>query len=349
MRSLYLVFFAIFSAGASGAEPLETTTAQYREVDATYSAEAVVEAVKQSTVSAQISGRVKEINFDVGDYVKKGQVIVRIDEAETAQALSEAKAVLAQTEADFENARATYQRTRQLFERKFVSQAALDKAQAEYQAAKARVDARRAAVGIAANTRSFAAVIAPYSGVVAARQVELGEMAFPGKPLMTGFDPSRLRVVASIPQYKLGQIKGKPAAVVEFPSLSKFVRAIGVTVQPSADPRSHASRVRLDLPPDLKDVYPGMFARAHFVIGRASKLVIPYSAVLRRSELTAVYVVDTQGRLQLRQIRLGEAPGQGEVEVLTGLTAGEKIALDPVKAGIQSTAVSAQLSAVSNK
>lgn len=316
------------------AEPLAVVTVRYRELDATYATEGVVEAVRQSTVSAQISGRVKEIDFDVGDYVKKGQVIVRIDESDAAQALSEARAVLAQTDANFEHAKANYERTRQLFERKFVSQAALDKAQAEYQAAKAQVEARRAALGVATNTRSYATVVAPYSGVVAARHVELGEMASPGKPLMTGFDPSRLRVVAGVPQYKLEQIKRGSAATVEFPSLSKFVPATGVTVQPSADTRSHVSRVRLDLPPDLKDVYPGMFARAHFVTGRASKLMIPYSAVVLRSEIAAVYVVGPRGGVQLRQVRLGETAGRDEVEVLAGLTAGEKIALDPVRAGI---------------
>lgn len=323
------------------AEPLATITAQSRETALTYAVEGLVEAVRQSTVSAQIPGRIKEVLFDVGDAVKKGQVLVRIDEAEVGQALAESRAVLAQAEAGFANAKASYERTRQLFAKNFVSQAALDKAEAEFKAAQSQMEARRAGAGIAATTRSYATVVAPYSGVVAARHVELGEMVVPGKPLMTGFDPRDLRVTASIPQYQLnpvraGILKQPAVAMIEFPSLNQRVTAKAVSFQPAADARTHVTRVRMELPPGLKDVYPGMFARAHFVTGRGLKLLIPAASVVRRSEVTAVYVVDANGAVQLRQLRLGELSGidGSEVEVLAGLVAGERVALDPVKAGI---------------
>lgn len=337
---LVVTFVGLLTGASATAEPLATMVAQSRETDLTYAAEGLVEAVRQSTVSAQISGRIKEVMFDVGDAVKKGQVLVRIDEAEVGQALAESRAVLAQAEAGLANAKANYERTRQLFAKNFVSQAALDKAEAEFKAARSQMEARRAGAGIATTTRSYATVVAPYSGVVAARHVELGEMVAPGKPLMTGFDPQDLRVTASIPQYKLNQVRDRilkqaAAAIVEFPSLNKQVTATAVSFQPAADARTHATRVRMELPPGIKDVYPGMFARAHFVIGRGFKLLIPAASVVRRSEVTAVYVVATNGAVQLRQLRLGEpSAGGSEIEVLAGLTAGERVALDPVKAGI---------------
>ena len=80
-----------------------------------------------------------------------------------------------------------------------------------------------------------------------------------------------------------------------------------------------------------------MFARAHFAVSRARKLLVPEAAVLRRSELTAVYVVDAKDKVQLRQVRLGEPAGEAQIEVLAGLTPGERVALDPVKAGIYLT------------
>lgn len=320
------------------AEPLATAPADYREVEITYRAEAVVEAVKQSTVSAQIPGRIKEILFDVGDIVKKGQVIVRIDESEVSQGLAEAKALQAQAEAGLANSKSQYERTEQLFARGFVSQAALDKAKAEYQAAQAQANARRAAAGIASTTRGYASVVAPYGGVVLARHVELGETVVPGKPLMTGFDPGTLRVVATVPQHKLKDMQRKGPVAVEFPVLDKSVQAAAMTVQPAADVRTHTTRVRLDLPQNLEGVYPGMFARVRFVVGRGRKLVAPASAVMHRSEVAAVYVVDSaKGSVQLRQVRLGEPVGDGYVEVLAGLNAGERVALDPVKAGILAT------------
>jgi multidrug efflux pump subunit AcrA (membrane-fusion protein) len=155
-----------------------------------------------------------------------------------------------------------------------------------------------------------------------------------GKPLMTGFDPAQMRVVVDVPQYRLADIGVHPQAVIELPSLNRRVPATSVTVLPSADVRTHTTQVRANLPANEAGVYPGMFVRVRFTIGKASKLLIPSSAVVRRSEVVAVYVVDDQGVARLRQVRLGEPAGQDEVEVLAGLNPGEKVALDPIKAGM---------------
>ena len=317
------------------AQPPNIATVEYREVDTTYAAEAVIEAVRQSTVSAQVAGRIVELNYDVGDYVKKGQVIVRIDQAEARQIVAGSEAQVAQARASYENARIALERNRQLAAQKFISQAALDKAEADFRVAEAQLKAAMAGAGQAATTKAYTVVVAPYSGVVAARHVELGEMASPGKPLMTGFDPADMRVIATVPQYKVAEVRTSPRAMVEIPSLNKWIQAKAITVLPAADPRTHATMVRIDLPETTREVYPGMFARAYFTVGRARKLVVPASAVIKRSEVTGVYVVNDQGAAVLRQIRLGEPAGQGYIEVLAGLTAGEKVALEPVKAGIK--------------
>ncbi|MFZ1910068.1 MAG: efflux RND transporter periplasmic adaptor subunit, partial [Burkholderiales bacterium] len=191
-----------------------------------------------------------------------------------------------------------------------------------------------AGAGAAATERSFATIVAPYSGVVSARYVELGEMATPGKPLMTGFDPSTLRVVATVPQAQVAAIQAGAKARVEVPSTGKWIDVRNIVVVPSADPRTHTSRIRLELPEDVRGVYPGVYARAHFVTGSALKLLVPRSAVVHRSEVTGVYVVDDKGDAHLRQIRLGEGSDENDVEVLAGVRPGERVALDPVKAGM---------------
>jgi RND family efflux transporter MFP subunit len=331
-RTLLLLLLAL--PGARAAEPVATATAQYRDVHDVYTADGTVEAVKQSTVAAQISGRIVEVRFDVGDYVKKGEVIVRIDEREVSDAHASARAQLAQAQATLANAQAHYERTRELFTRKFVSQAALDKALADYRAAQAQLEAAAAAVSQAATVKSFATVTAPYSGVVAARHVELGETVTPGKPLMTGFDPNDLRVVADLPQVQVNRIGRDVAVDVEFPALGERIRARSITVAPAADARTHTTRVRVTLPRYVKGAYPGMYARVHFALGRVRKLVVPVSAVVRRTELTGVYVVADDDAIRFRQVRLGETIGGAEAEVLAGLRPGERIALDPVKAAI---------------
>ena len=338
LRVLFLLAFSFTCIALApivqAARQLAVAPVQYREVAQIWSIDGVVEAARESTVSAQISGRVKEINFDVGDAVKKGQVIPRIDEREAAQAVAGSQAQVMQAQAAMQNAKSNYERSRQLFAQKFISQAAMDKAQADYQMALAQAAATEAGAGQSALTQGYTAVTAPYSGVVAARLVEVGEMVTVGKPLMTGFDPAQMRVIVDVPQYRLADIGTRPQAMVELPSLNRQVKPASVSVLPSADARTHSTQVRAYLPAREAGVYPGMFVRVHFTLGKAKKLLIPASAVMRRSEVAAVYVVDGNGAVKLRQVRLGEPAGQNEVEVLAGLNPGEQVALDPVKAGI---------------
>ncbi len=335
MRLLALSILLASCLPAWAALPFATAKVGYQNVDKSYSTEATVEAVRQSTVSAQVSGRITAVNFDVGDAVKAGQVIVRIDPQELSQAVAGSRAQVAQAEAQLANARANHERQVQLFQQKFISQAALDRATAEYRAAQAGAQAAIAGAGQTSAVRAYTTLTAPFSGVVMERHVEVGEMATPGKPLMTGFDPTDLRVVANVPQYMLAEIQKSATASVEIPSLNKWIDAKGITVLPSADTATHTVKVRLDLPQDLgNEVIPGTYARAYFATGKTRKLVIPNAAVLRRSEITGVYVVDDKSRVSLRQVRLGDPTPKGEVEVLAGLNPGDVIALDPVKAGI---------------
>lgn len=341
-RAFFLLVWGVssvfFAPAAQAAERLAVAPVRYREVAQTYSAEGVIEAERQSTVSAQIAGRVKEILFDVGDTVRKGQVILRIDEREAAQALAGSQAQVMQAQAAMQNAKSNYERSRQLFAQKFISQAALDKAQADYQMALAQAAVSEAGAEQSVLAHGYTAVIAPYGGVVAARLVEVGEMVTIGKPLMTGFDPGQMRVIVDVPQYKMAEIGAHPQAMIELPSLNRRVQAASVTVLPTADARTHSTQVRAYLPANEAGAYPGMFVRIHFTVGKASKLLIPAGAVVRRSEVTAVYVVDDSGAVKLRQVRLGEAAGEDEIEVLAGLNAGEQVALDPVKAGMSQQA-----------
>ena len=328
-----LACIILIAPSAWAALPFAVAPVKYQVADTGYSTEATVEAVKQSTIAAQVAGRVSAVNFDAGDYVKAGSVIVRLSAQELSSAVAGSQAQVAQANALLANARANYQRQQQLFQQKFISQAALDRATSEFRAAEASARAARAGVGQTAAVSSYTVITAPYSGVVAARHVEVGETVAPGTPLMTGFDPKDMRVIANIPQYKLAEIKAAPRVAIEIPSRNQWIEATGVTVLPSADAATHTVKVRIDLPTNLEGVIPGMFARAHFSVGSARKLTIPSSAVVRRSEITAVYVVN-KDKVSLRQIRPGTPNGRGQLEVLAGLNPGDVIALEPVKAGI---------------
>lgn len=316
------------------AQALQTVPVEYRDVDSVYSTEAVVEAVRQSTISAQVMGRIVDLRVDAGDRVRAGQVIARIDPREATQAVVSSEASVAQARANLQNARLNLERARQLLASKFVSQAAVDSADAQYKAAEAQVQAAEAAAGQASVSRGYTNIVAPFSGVISTRHVEVGEMASPGKPLFTAFDPSDMRVIAEVPQTQLADIKRLSRAAVEVPSTGQWFKVKAMTVLPAADPRTHSTKVRLDLPDDGRSVYPGVYARANFATGTARKLVLPNAAVLRRSEVSGVYVIDAKGNAQFRQVRLGEGAGEGFREVLAGVAPGEKVTLEPVKAGM---------------
>jgi RND family efflux transporter MFP subunit len=315
-------------------QALAAAPVELREVELTRSAEAVVEAVRQSTVSSQIAGRIVDLRFDVGDRVRKGDVIARIDERAASQAVAASEAQARAAEANLANARAQYDRSRQLFAQKFISQAALDKTEADFKAAQSQVRAMLAGAGQAATERSFATIVAPYGGVVSARHVQLGEMATPGKPIMTGFDPSSLRVTATLASSEIPAIQAGARARVEIPAAGRWIEARSFTIVPSADPRTHSTQIRIDLPEDVQGVYPGIFARAHFVVGKDARLMLPREALVRRGELVGAYVVAEGVRPQLRQLRLGTVADARGIEVLAGVKPGERVALDPVKAGM---------------
>ena len=315
-----LTVTAATSAPTAFAQELPSVAVKPHRVDLSFPAEALVEAVQQTTVGAQIAGRVIEVKADAGQNVKKGEVLMRIDAREAEEAARAANA-------QYANARLNYERTKSLVAQKFMSAAALDKARADYDAA----SASRAA---AAAGESHATIVAPLTGVVARRHAELGDMATPGKPLFTLYEPGGLRVTASIPQYRLNDMRGVKTARVEFPELDKWVDATAVKLLPTADAATHVSQARVSLPP-LPEATPGMFARVHFVVGQAEKLTVPAAAVVRRGEVAAIYVLGADNRPSLRQLRLGDAVGAGEIEVLAGLAAGDKVVTDPVRAAIQ--------------
>jgi multidrug efflux pump subunit AcrA (membrane-fusion protein) len=169
---------------------------------------------------------------------------------------------------------------------------------------------------------------------VTERHVQVGETAQPGQRLMSGLSLEQLRVVVDVPQTLIRQVRAIGKARVEQPG-NGWIDAESLTVFPYADPASNTFRVRLDLKPGTRDMFPGMFVKTAFVTGLREELTIPARAVVQRSEVTGVYVVTPDGRIGLRQIRLGRDNEDGTVSVLAGLSEGERVALDPVEAAVR--------------
>jgi RND family efflux transporter MFP subunit len=291
-----------------------------------------VEAVNQSTVSAQTAGRVANIYFDVNDVVPAGALIVSIRSTEQVSSLTQAQAALQEATAREAEAQTRYERIQDMYQRRVVAKATLDEASAGRDAAVARLIAARAGLEAAREGVSYTEIRAPYGGVVTHKHVQVGESVAPGTPLMTGASLDALRVVVEVPQSVIEQVRlaRKAAVYVD----GRRIESTGFTVFPAAEPQTNTFRARIELPTGLQGLAPGMFVKVGLVVGEAERLLVPRSAVVERSEMRGVYVVAPQGRVSLRQVRLGHVRGD-QIEILAGLAAGERVALDPGAAGLK--------------
>jgi RND family efflux transporter MFP subunit len=331
---------AIPAFAAPAAAPLATAPVQVAASAGATAFDGVVQAVRQSVVSAQVAGEVVELAVKPGDRVQAGQLLVRLDARAASQQAGAADAQVQAARAAQENATSELERQKALFAKNYISQAALERAQAQFKATQAEAAAQLAAAGAARTQTGWYVLRAPYAGLVAEVPVVQGDMAMPGRALVTLYDPAALRISASVPQ--TAAVRLVPGAMVqgELPGLvAAPFAAARWQLLPAVDPATHTQELRIDLPAGLAAA-PGTFARALLpAAGTAAngasadpaRLSVPARAVLRRAELVAVYVVGPDGRPLLRQVRLGRADGD-RVEVLSGVSAGERVALDPAAA-----------------
>lgn len=301
----------------------------------------VVEAVNQATLSAQTGGRVVELPYDVDDYVEAGAVVVRFTDVEQQAASRQAQAALRAAQAAAREAEAEYTRIADIYQRKLVAKAQLDQATARRDSARAALEAAQASVRSAGEQVDYTVIRSPYSGIVTQRHVQVGEAVRAGQPLISGLSLEQLRLAVDVPQSEIGAIREhRQAAVLLDADGARRVAAREVIVFPYADPVTHSFKVRVELPREETGLHPGMTVKVAFVVGERERLLLPLSALVRRSELSAAYVL-ADGRLALRQLRLGHRFGE-RVEVLAGLSAGETVASDPLAAAAALVASRAQ-------
>ena len=314
--------------------------------------EGSLQAVRQSTLSAQASGRIAQLQVKAGDRVRAGQVLALIDDRVTQAGVTQAQAQVAQSDAQLANAQANYGRTKDLFAKGFVSQSALDVAESQFKAAQAGTRAAVAGQTQSQLAQGFTRLTAPYDGWVLSTQAEAGDLAMPGTPVLTVYAPQPMRAVVHVPASRQPLVAKATAIEVRLPD-GRWVAPVARTALPAADPVSQTVEWRLDLAADTSaGLVPGQQVQVRFVAGQAQRLTVPAQAVFRRGEMTAVYVARTAPAAQgaaapvttpapgfvLRAVRLGTASngadGAASYEVLAGLSGNEQVALDPIRAGL---------------
>jgi RND family efflux transporter MFP subunit len=316
--------------------PVPTLVAQAGDAAGVLVLDGSVQAVRQSTLAAQVGGSITSLAVKAGDRVKGGQLIARIDDRDAQAALARAQAGVAEAQAQWRHAELTTRRNRELQGQGFISQAALDVADTQAQAAQANLKQAQAALTQAVLARGFTAVTAPFDALVLATLVEAGDLATPGRPLATVYAPGAMRALVQVPSSRAALAREARQVQVMLPD-GRSVEPTVRTVLPGADPVSQTVEWRLDLPVHaLSGLLPGQAVRVRFAAAgtaASAPIVVPSSALLRRGELTAVYVAQGE-RFVLRAVRAGVDRGPAGVDIHAGLRAGERIAADAVKAGL---------------
>ncbi len=334
-----------------------------------------VEAIRQTRVAAQATGRVVKLLANAGDSVKSGQVLAEVDAQEATLGTTRAQAALAQARAATAQARLALTRNEQLRRDGFISQAALDAARTTLTTSEAAEREAVAAVASARVATGYYRLTAPYNAIVSARQVEIGDLILPGRSLFELYAPDLMRVVVQMPtaqavalgrQLRAGAAaplaKGAGssvsasgstgaaadagtaaapvagAATVRRSAQEPAIAARAVEVLPSANAATGTTEVRIELPPGAAENWrPGEHVQVEIALEARATTTVPAGSVIERGEMQVVYV-ERDGRFVLRPVRTGRLSGTGEslaLEVLAGLQPGERVAVDPVRAGLR--------------
>lgn len=300
---------------------LEST--QTEDWPQTLTANGNVVAWQEAVIGAEIANyRITEVRAQVGDAVKKGQLLARIDPETVASELAEAKATVAELDAGAGEAKANAERAKELKARGFYS----TQLQTQYQTAEstsaARLAAARARLQGAELRMSRTAVVAPDDGVISARSATVGSLTQPGQELFRLIRGGRLEWRAEVPSAELSRVTpGAPARLVG--PAGETVAGKVRSIAPSVDPATRNGLVYVDLPASTA-VRAGMFARGEFELGRSPAQTLPQSAVVLREGFSFVFRLEGENRVAQTKVELGRRQGE-RVEILGGLPAGARV------------------------
>ena len=314
------------------AAPLAPVAAQIVKVEAGQVPQVVdlygtVDAERTAAVSSRVMATVTAVLVQPGDTVRRGQVLVEIDPATARGQEGQAKGALAQAEAALALAERNLERFKALAAKGAASQLELDMATMQYKQAKGAVTQGEGAVEATSSIARESKVVAPFAGRVTAKLVEVGDLAAPGRPLVMVESATGRRLVLAVPETVLAgsALKvGMPVAVRLDSRPGQVMDGRVSEVYPGADPISHAFTVKVAIE---GEVAAGLSGHAAIPVGTREAVAVPRAALQRMGGLDMVVVRDVHGLSQSRAVTVGgELPG-GRVEVLSGLSAGEEVAV----------------------
>ncbi len=290
---------------------VRTQPVESRKFASTEEVVGTVRAKLRATLEAKVSGRISDMPVVLGQQVKAGQLLARLDAAEI-------KARLEQAQAGLEQAEREWKRNSSLLEQKAVTRS-------DYDAANSRYLMAKAAVAEAQAMMAYVEVLAPFDGVVTKKWVDMGDLASPGKPLVEMENPLALQVEADVPEAIGSSIQSQARMAIRVDSLKDELSGTVSEMAPTADPLSRTFRVKLDLP-NTAGLRSGQFARLLVPVGESVSMRVPDSAVLQRGQMELVFAVENQ-RARLHLVKTGRHI-DSQREILSGLDTGDAVVVE---------------------
>lgn len=313
------------AAGGKRDAVLTVTAAQLEPVELarTVTVNGSIFAWQDVIIASEVGGyRVAEVKVDVGDHVKRGQVLVELSTALLEADVATKQAIMKQREAELVNAESALERGKSLSNMNVLSQADLDKLNSDALAKRAAVDSARADLEASSLRLRFTHVTAPDDGVITSRTVTVGQIAQAGGEMLRLLRNNRIEWRGEIPEARITDLRAGQRATIVTADGKSFNGTIRV-VAPTISSNNRTGLVYVDLPPDDR-LRPGMFARGEIELGRAPAFTVPLQSVVSSDGYSYVFVLKNDETVERRRVETG-AVRTDQIEVLDGIAAGEMI------------------------
>jgi RND family efflux transporter MFP subunit len=291
-------------------------------VPITESAVGTIRAVHETSIGSKLLARVMEVDLKAGEKVKKGDVLIRLDDSDLRAKLQQVKAAVSSAEAVRAQAASDERRYAELVQSRTVSRQQYDSAIATLHSADADLLRAKAAVNEVQATLDWATIRSPIDGTVIDKKVDVGDMVTPGQMLVTLYDPKRMQLVASVRESLTHRLQVGQDIGVRVEGLDKQCSGTVSEIVPEAQSASRTFQVKVTGPCPT-GIYSGMFGRILIPLDEENVLVIPRAAVREVGQLNLVEVVENNEPTR-RAIRIGRTFGD-DLEVLSGLREGEEV------------------------
>ncbi len=308
---------------SKGLETVAVTTLQTTEQ---VEAVGTVQPRMRTDVASRLLATINEVHVDPGDRVQQGQLLATLDDREVQAQLREAEAAASGIEADLAVREREYTRYKQMFAENAVTRENFDQIEGAYRVTQAQLRRTNEQINRIEVMLTYSQITAQASGIVADRYLDPGDLAVPGKPLLTIHDPNELELHASVREGLSGRVAVGMELPVRIDALSRTMNGSVREIVPRAEVPSRSLLVKVTLPQkELDGIYIGMFGRLSIPVGSIDRIVVDDAVVQRIGQLEVVDVVRDDGALDRRFIRTGLRIGK-MTEILSGLNPGDRVA-----------------------